>query len=333
MSSVADRTLDEQAAAVLELVVRTDPFEIDTSRGTLRGRRQHVPSRRPVGTVVVAPPFGVQMRKGAALALYFLFNGYDVVRYDPTNHVGIADGDIADLTPSGLAEDLRLVVEWAAANGSSPSVCLFSTSISTRLTFAMLARAEISPIAVGAISAVVDMAGTIEIATEQDLVQQWTSGRETDLNATRDVLGHEIKMTFIDDLVTRGWGTTESVEADLAAMGPVPLLTVQGAKDDWVDVEEAKRVFGATGNGSVVVLSDAVHALNPASARTAMTEIVRFFNQHCGAEADATVVVPQFPQIVAQSKSESRIDGANPPSSQEITHHVSVVHQARPENP
>lgn len=324
MSSVADPTLEQ--TPVRELVVRTEPFELDTPRGTLRGRWQHVPGReRPVGTIVVAPPFGVPMRKGAAIALYFLFNGYDVVRYDPTNHVGIADGDIADLTPTGLAEDLRLVVEWAAANGRGSSVCLFSTSISTRLTFAMLANAEIDPVAVGAISAVVDMAATIEIATEQDLVQQWTSGREPDINATRDVLGHEIKMTFIDDLVTRGWGTTESVEADLAAMGPVPLLTVQGAKDDWVDVEEAKRVFGATARGSVVVLSDAVHALNPASARTAMTEIVRFFHQHCGAGTE-DVVVPQFPQIVAQSKSENRVDDATP--SAEVTHLV----PARPEN-
>lgn len=307
MSSVADPTLDEGSAAVRELVVRTEAFEIDTPRGTLRGVWQHVPGRaRAAGTIVVAPPFGVQMRKGAALALYFLFNGYDVVRYDPTNHVGIADGDIADLTPTGLAEDLRLAVEWATAKSAGVPVCLFSTSISTRLTFAMLARAEINPAAVGAISAVVDMASTIEIATEQDLVQQWTSGRETDINATRDVLGHEIKMTFIDDLVTRGWGTTESVEADLAAMGPVPLLTVQGAKDDWVDVEEAKRVFGATARGSVVVLSDAVHALNPASARTAMTEIVRFFNEHCEA-GENEVAVPQFPQIVAQSKAENKL--------------------------
>ncbi|MFL6124033.1 hypothetical protein [Actinophytocola sp.] len=332
MSSVVDTTLDEGSTAVREVVVRTEPFEIGTPRGTLRGRWQHVPGRaRPAGTVVVAPPFGVQMRKGAAIALYFLLNGYDVVRYDPTNHVGIADGDIADLTPSGLAEDLRLVVEWATANSRGPSVCLFSTSISTRLTFAMLAGAEISPTAVGAISAVVDMAATIEIAAGQDLIRQWTSGRETDPNVARDVLDHEIKMTFVKDLVERGWDTTASVEADLAAMGPVPLLTVQGAKDDWVDVEEAKRVFGATARGSVVVLSDAVHALNPASARTAMTEIIRFFNQHCGADAGDAVTVPQFPQIVAQSKSESRLDGAAPAA--EVTHLVPVPPQARPENP
>ena len=166
MSSATDGKLDQESPATREVVVRTEPFEIDTPRGRLRGLRQHVlGGERPVGTIVVAPPFGMQMRKGAAIALYFLLNGYDVVRYDPTNHFGVSDGDILDLLPSALADDLRLVVDRAVAEARGPAVCLFSTSISTRLTFAMLARAEITPTAVGAISAVVDMARTIGIAS------------------------------------------------------------------------------------------------------------------------------------------------------------------------
>ncbi|WP_280455690.1 hypothetical protein [Nocardia brasiliensis] len=107
-----------QRRSTTPVTVRSEWFELPTPRGMLRGLHQYQPDNHdPVGRVIVVPPFGTVMRRGRAIALYFLLNGFDVIRYDPTNHVGESDGTIRDLTPDALAADLALVHDWVASCG------------------------------------------------------------------------------------------------------------------------------------------------------------------------------------------------------------------------
>lgn len=298
-----------------EVAVRTEPFALDTSRGVLRGLWQYDPRRAdPRGTVLIAPPFGVEMRRGQAGALYFLLNGYDVVRFDPTDHVGTSDGEIFDLTPTGLVEDLRLVTRWALGRRRAGRLHLFATSVSARLSFAMIADSPAFTVpdgdlaAVATVSAVVNMARTIAVVGGRDLVGEWLDGRAGDPQVVDDFMKHKMRWRFVEDLVDRGWHTPGSTAGHVGAMGSVPLLDIQGARDEWVDVDEAKQVFGD--RASVVVLSDAVHALNPASARTAMLEVLSFYGRAGGLVA-GPVAMPDFQHVVTQGKVEAKL-GAGP---------------------
>lgn len=300
-----------------EVVVRTEPFELATPRGTLRGLAQsnQMADGASRGTVVVAPPFGVPMRRGQGLALYLLFNGFDVVRYDPTNHVGVSDGDILDLTSTALVDDLDRVLQWSEGRAGRGRVSLFASSISARLAFRALAERDRGLNAVGTISAAIDMRAAITAAMEgDDLVGRWLAGKIAGPDETELVLDNVIKWRFIEDLVQRAWDTAESTADDLSEMSPVPMINVYGAKDDWVDVEQARAILSAREQISLVVLSDAVHALNPASARIAMTEVVRFFiDPH--ERHEGPVAVPEITQIVQQRKSEGLLEqrGELPP--------------------
>ncbi|MFE1796041.1 hypothetical protein ACFW9L_07730 [Streptomyces sp. NPDC059517] len=305
------------------LVVRTEPFTVASARGSLRGLAQFDPGTTASrGTVVVAPPFGVATRRGQGAALYFLLNGFDVIRYDPTNHVGHSDGEIVDLTSSALVEDLGSVLRWTLGRDRGGPVALFASSLSARLGFATLAAESWELSAVGTISAVVDMRASIAAANEDDYVGRWLRGERHDPDGTETIMDHRIRWRFVQDLVERDWHSAESTARDLASMGPVPLLSVHGARDRWVDVAEAQRVLGHCERASLVVLSDAVHSLNPVSARTAMSEVVRFFRDPAG-DRTGPVLVPGFDQIVAQGKAEARLeqrDGTKPPF-------VDAVHQ------
>lgn len=304
-----------------EVLVRTEPFTLPTARGPLRGLLQYNPTETsPRGTVVVTPPFGVAMRRGQAIALYFLFNGFDVIRYDPTNHVGISAGDIADLTSTALVEDLGTVLDWASRNARRTPPSLFASSISARLAFALLAQQDWGLHAVGTVSAVVNMRTAITGATDgSDYVGDWLSGTK-DPDTLDKVMDHMIRFRFCQDLVDRDWHTAESTARDTARLGSVPLISVHGARDEWVDVDEAQRVLSEHGRVSLVTISDAVHALNPASARTAMTELVRFFVDP-DRPYQGTIISPEISRIVDQSKSEGKLEQReNPPPFAEVTH-------------
>lgn len=308
--------------------VRTQPFELDTPRGTLRGLAQSTAAAGASrGTVVVAPAFGVPMRRGQALALYFLFNGFNVIRYDPTNHVGVSDGDILELTSTALVEDLGQVLRWAAQRDTAGRINLFATSISARLAFRALAERDAARDhdhglrAVATISAAVDMRTAIKAATEgDDLVGRWLAGQITDPDDTHMVLDNKIRWRFIEDLVEADWHTAASAAADLDRIGTLPMINVYGAKDPWVDVDEARAILSARDQVSFVVLRDAVHALNPASARIAMTEIIRFFVDPVG-RYDGPVVTPTISHNVAQRKSEGLFERrGEAPSFVEVAH-------------
>jgi hypothetical protein len=292
-----------------EVAVRTEPFTLPTPRGALRGLAHFDPAAGGSrGTVVLAPPFGITMRRGQSVALYFVFNGFDVIRYDPTNHVGVSDGDVLDLTPSSMVEDLGTVLRWAGTESRGGPLHLFASSISARLAFAMLAERGCDLAAVGTISSVVDMRRAIAAATDgDDLVGSWLAGAVRDPDRIQLVMDHQIRWRFIQDLIERDWHTPESTVRDLSRLGPVPLISVHGAKDEWVDVEQATAVFGAREQASIVVLSDAVHALNVASARTALSQIVRFFlapRDPC----TGPIAMPTIAQVLELSKLEAQLE-------------------------
>ncbi len=303
------------------VTVRSERFELPTPRGMLRGLRQFQPDNHdPVGRVIVAPPFGTVMRRGRAVALYFLLNGFDVIRYDPTNHVGESDGTILELTPDALAADLALVHDWVASCGPrSGPAALFTASIASRIAFAAAARSGRRPVAIGAISAVVDMQATIAAANDQDFIGQWLRGEQTDPDRTALVLDHEVKWRFVQRLVELGWHTTESTHADVRSIESVPILAVQGSRDSWVDLHAVEYAFRDHASAAIVVLSDATHELNTASARTALAELVRFFRP--APAADDPVLAPTFAHVVAQNKGERQIDRSQPDGfAVEVTH-------------
>jgi Acyl transferase len=298
--------------------VVTRPFALDGKGGTVRGLHQSASNFRPPrGTVVVAPAFGTLMRKGQSVALYFLLNGFDVVRYDPTNHVGVSDGEMPDLTPTSLVEDLSSVLTWA---GDFPDLFLYATSISARLGVLSLQRGA-SVRGMGMISAVVDMHSSIAIADGDDHVGAWLSGAVTDPQELRRVLEHPVKFTFVEDLVRNDWHTLESGRRDYLAVGDVPMAVVMGAKDTWVDEREVDQLIGSLPRGEVTIIDDSGHHLNPASGRVALSVLVSYFaSLSSGPALSGSPIGPRIPHIIQLSKNEVLLNPASPTKDQvEVT--------------
>ena len=98
---------------------------IHSSRLTIKkdnGQQIHAYHDRPEGAeatelpvVVISPGYGETKRDYLTLAYYFAGNGFQVVRYDHTNHVGESDGSHYQVSLSSMKEDFQTMTRFVRA--------------------------------------------------------------------------------------------------------------------------------------------------------------------------------------------------------------------------
>lgn len=289
------------------------PFELVNRRGeTVRGVHQEGDGgrdgERPL--VVMSTAFGQTFRKYLSAAAFFSRNGWDVVRYDITNHPGVSDGDPVDMRLTWMRDDLMDVVDACAATGEWPTVAVFAASLGARV--ALRATAEDPRVqALAMVACVVDVRSTMAVANGIDWFQVWLDSDRTQVDAVRETYGGPMSARCVIDMLEHGWDTIGGTRADLAGVA-VPVLDVAGGKDEWVALDDVRSVFGTGGGSELVVLDGAVHDLGMADARVAMATIVAWFGSVLGVgpAGEADVVEPDLAALAAQNRAERRIERA-----------------------
>ena len=104
-----------------DMEIASTPLEIPNRHGQVIRAYHDAPltpraSDSPV--IILSPGYGETKREYIMLAYYFASNGFHVLRYDHTNHVGISDGEHVNTTLSLMREDLETVVNYASERWS-----------------------------------------------------------------------------------------------------------------------------------------------------------------------------------------------------------------------
>lgn len=289
------------------------PFELVNRRGeTVRGVYQEGDGgrggERPL--VVMSTAFGQTFRKYLSAAAFFSRNGWDVVRYDITNHPGVSDGNPIDMRLSWMRDDLMDVVDACAATGEWPTVAVFAASLGARV--ALRATADDPRVqALAMVACVVNARATMAIANGVDWFQVWLDSDRTQVDAVRETYGGPMSARCLIDMLDNHWDTIDGTRADLARVG-VPVLDVAGEHDEWVALDDVRSVFGTDAASELVVLDGAVHDLAMADARVAMASIVAWLGTELGVgpALEADVVEPDLAALAAQNRAERRIEKA-----------------------
>ncbi|MBX7160199.1 MAG: alpha/beta hydrolase [Acidimicrobiia bacterium] len=286
------------------------PFELVNRRGqTVRGvyQRGDGPSGGERPLVVMSTAFGQTFRKYLSAAAFFSRNGWDVVRYDITNHPGLSDGNPVDMRLTWMCEDLMDVVDACAATEEWPTVAVFAASLGARV--ALRATAEDPRIrALAMVACVVDARATMAVANGIDWFEVWLDSDRTEVDAVRETYGGPMSARCVIDMLEHGWDGIEGTRADLERIG-VPVLDVAGGCDEWVALEDVRGVFGA-GKAELVVIDDAVHDLAMGDARMAMATIVSWFGRvlDVGPALETDVVEPALGALARQNRAERHIE-------------------------
>lgn len=187
------------------------------------------------GITVILPGLGRTMRNAGALSLALARHGYATLRFDPTNHTGDSDGDIADVTLSGVSEDLLLICNLLREVGWREPLVVVASSAFARSAI-RASRHDLPVDGMVLLLPVVAMAKTLAVVAGEDLVEAYRREQIRPDDPVQ-VLTHQMSGRFLADAVTHGFCDLEGTRAELRG-AKMPVAAVAAEGDDWVSVAD-----------------------------------------------------------------------------------------------
>lgn len=237
---------------------------------------------RPIGEsyhpntpfVVIPPAYGEQKTAALLPAYTFAANGFHVLRYDATNHVGESDGDIQDFTLSQHEEDIHAAIDYLENYFQAYPIAVCAASLGAR---AALKAASCDPRiqALALLVPVVDLRATLSEVHLEDLVERYSTGHDYGM---LNVLGHVVNADlFLENAMLYNFDVLETTLHDCRAIH-VPVHVIAGVNDAWVNLESVKQVLENIPSPSktLYLLDRSMHRLeeNPHDLSAAIRHLV-----------------------------------------------------------
>jgi len=246
--------------------------------------------------VLMAPKYGETKKNNLQLAYYLVANGFAVLRFDFTNHIGESDGEMTDFTLSGAVHDIVASLDFLERQFGADDVIIVSSSLSSRC--ALRAAAEDSRVArlvclVGVVSLEADIIGTLRAG------RQWGVTDILGFNINGEIFGPDVLASNLHDLE----GTIRDAEAI-----EVPVTYFYAERDLWVNLEDVRRAFGPCRNCRLIPVQGAMHEVreNPRAAEQVFRQTVLACLGRLDAD-DGTVpevILPDRRLMLAQNRCE-----------------------------
>jgi pimeloyl-ACP methyl ester carboxylesterase len=197
----------------------------------------HAPGAGQRGVVVLPSGYERRIHHYAVLSDVLVRHGYRTIRFDLTNHVGLSDGEVADLTMSSIATDLSAVIAHARDQTDDERLYVVAPSLTARAAFRALSR-DCAVDGLLALMPVVDVRYTIAQAAGTDLIGRWEAGELEDALYAR-VSKSDVGRRFPEDAVAADWGGLDQTKRELAAV-TCPVVAIVAERDDWVRAEDVE---------------------------------------------------------------------------------------------
>jgi len=286
---------DEAQQRIADLVGRflTSPSRLeewaDTSRlvselkecRNTQGRRivlyhDHPRETLPPGSplAVICPGYGETKKEYVSLAYFLANNGFHVLRFDYTDHVGESDGDILHSTLTRMQADLNAILEYAERIWPASPVAVIATSLAGRVALKTLARSPRSKLLL-LLTPVVDVQATLSAVHQEDLIGTYAQGTR---RGVINMLGFNIDADqWLEDATRFEYADLKSTLHD-ALQIKIPVVVFASEQDAWVRYDAVKQVAMAFGSQlrHLYFIPEALHRLNenPRKARVVFRQIV-----------------------------------------------------------
>jgi ubiquinone/menaquinone biosynthesis C-methylase UbiE/pimeloyl-ACP methyl ester carboxylesterase/ribosome-associated toxin RatA of RatAB toxin-antitoxin module len=239
------------------------------------GYSDHLDQPTHTDTIVVIPPgYGETKRDSLPVAYYLAKNGFRVVRYDATDHVGESEGEMTQITMTKQKADLLSTLDALHQRFGVEKFAVVASSLAHRVAVKAAAEDPRIRLLVGMV-AVVDLRETLKVVYQEDMIGEVAAGRGKE---TYEVLGFEVSQEYHRSAIRDRFHDLETTIEDLRHV-TIPVVFFVGERDAWVRVEDVRQVVEATSGVSpreLHVLPNAMHQLyeNPEAAKLGMKQIV-----------------------------------------------------------
>ncbi len=289
------------------LCINTQAFALSKSNGQIIRGFHDFPTGIDVTQLPLAllvPGYGETKQDLVTLAYYFATNGFHVIRYDHTNHVGESDGNHFDVTLSSMMEDFQTITGFAQQTWPISRRVGVASSVATRVV--LKAEAESPALAfLICMVGIVNLRGSITRIHQEDLFE--AAGKNA-LPASANILGFNVGRQFIHDAVANNFSTRESTERDIQRLS-TPVSWIAAGQDAWVSQQDLRRIKKVLGLKlrEWVVVPGALHRLqeNPRMARTTYIQLITCCQNHLENHAKSRVVyAPNQKELGRQKRKE-----------------------------
>ena len=254
--------------------------------------------------VVLAPGYGETKRDYLTLAYYFASNGFHVIRYDHTNHVGESHGIHYDSSLSSMKDDFQAVTKYVRQAWPLSPVVGVASSLAARV--ALKSESEQSSLnLLILLVGVVDVQHSVFTVHQEDVFANFLNGQIQD---SANILGFNVGSHFLHDALTNNYSTLETTLVDVQSLR-TPIMYISAGKDAWIDDQDLatfKHAIKATLSKWLDV-PEALHRLqeNPKTARATYRRIIQYCQEHIrGCSLERAILEPNRGDLGRQNRQE-----------------------------
>lgn len=223
--------------------------------------------------VVIPPGYGETKRDALSVAYYLAKNGFNVIRYDATDHVGESDGEIVNATLGRFKRDLIATLDYLERTFGTRRVGVVASSLAKRVAIKAAAEDKRIALLIG-LMGVVDLRETLRAVYKEDMVASCLAGKRWGVT---DVLGFEVSGRFLETAIAERYHDLETTKEDMLKLD-VPVVFLVAENDAWVRLDDVRVVLESTHRqlNEMVVIPETLHRLeeNPKAAKVALRQIV-----------------------------------------------------------
>ena len=259
-----------------------------------------------VADVVLIPPYGKSSHELVMIAHQLSLNGFNVIRFDPRNHVGRSTGSILDFTLQGVEADAQRVLD--SRPHSRRPVLLAALSLSAPIAWKVATRRpEVA--AVVSLVGVVDVTYTVELLIpERSLDHFRVPGLSEE--ATSTIFGYQVRgAQFTRDIDRCGYRTLEQTLSVLGQL-KVPAHMIVAEQDEYVRLADVERARTAVPAGSeLLMMGGMTHEVGRSlrAARMATSARTSYCRKAVGLSVEATSA--PFTDVIKFSGAETEFLG------------------------
>jgi ubiquinone/menaquinone biosynthesis C-methylase UbiE/pimeloyl-ACP methyl ester carboxylesterase len=223
-------------------------------------------NRAELPLIIIPPAFGETKADSIALSYFLAANGFGVLRYDGTNHLGESEGDIFGFTMDSGRDDLIATIEFVTREFSPSCIGIVARSLGWRFSLKVAAKDPRVSFLLG-IGGIVNLQASIHAAYQDDLVELFIQRR---YHGTKieDIFGFEISRDFIDNAIASGYHNLQTTMKDFSAMTK-PAVYMHAEKDVWVSESDVTLALACSGGKTeFILIPDVLHDIgeNPEAA-------------------------------------------------------------------
>ena len=266
--------------------------------------KKRASERRPF--IIIPPSYGETKNDSLTLSYFLVKNGFDVLRYDGTNHVGESEGDIIDYTLSNAKDDLKSTVDFAARKFEVSEFGIVARSLVKRVAVKVAGEDPRIKFIFGLVG-IVDLQRTLKTIHREDVIETILKGKSLGRDVI-DTFGFEVNIEFLKDSIKGGYHNLATTKKDLKKVN-IPLVFLIAERDPWVKMEDVKLLFDNPKlQRRLYVLPNTMHQVyeNPIVAKRALRlAVVSCLKYLCSKNLKRNQVVePTVKEIAIQNRIE-----------------------------